>query len=132
MELLFKPNWAIRQQQIGDCVQTVGMLMGWLRREDSPPEGSLNTCIESSIINALNRLDKILGDDSAWALAQNDAHTFAAENAALQNGIIHAELQRRTAEREDKLSSLRDLTRILALRRQEETPKKPSRQRKQK
>lgn len=128
MELIFKPNWAIRQQQMGDCVQTVGHLMGWLRREDEPPEGSLQTCIQASVINALNRLDKILGDDSAWTLSPNDAHTFAAENAALQNGMIHAELQRVTSERNAKLASLEQLAQILS--RKNESPSKPSRQQK--
>jgi hypothetical protein len=129
MELIFKPNWAIRQQQMGDCVQTVGHLMGWLRREDSPPEGSLNTCLEATIINALNRLDKILGDESAWALPPNDAHTFAAENAALQNGIIHSELQRQTTERAAKIASLEQLTQVLA-RKNSEAPKRQRRQQK--
>lgn len=134
MQIQFSPNWQIRQQQIGDCLNSVGLLMSWLRREENtPPEGNLQTCVEATIINVLNRLDKILGDDSVWALnADHDAHRFGAENAALQNGMIHSELERVTTERNAKLQSLNQLAQILSRNRQEETetPKQPRRQQK--
>ena len=131
MEILFKPNWAIRQQQMGDCVQTFGHLMGWLRREDSPPEGSLNTCIEATLIHTLNRLDKILTDDALWAIpADRDAHGFGAESAALQNALVHSELQARTIHRQEHSERFAQLAAMLSARREEEKTPKQRRQQK--
>jgi hypothetical protein len=88
--------------------------MGWLRREtDEPIEGHVQTSLEATIIRACNRLDKILDDETRWKLPQHDAHLFAAQNADLNNGIVQAELKKRTEEREAVLAKIAHIGALL-------------------
>lgn len=136
MEAVLKTNKELSSYQIADCLAIIGNLTGFLSRgqaqslfsEDNSHvgtqlDGGVKSALETTIINACNRLDAMIADDRRWTLPATDGHEIYEQfaKAAVAKSVSEANFANmRASQMANQLAMF-----AAALASQQENPEPP-------
>lgn len=84
-----RTNRELTSHQIGDCLNIIGTASNFLTSKgeeykDTSANGGHRVALEVTLAKACDRLEKILDDDTRWAVQAVDGHAFATAIAGEQ------------------------------------------------